>query len=164
MLKLKLTLKKMIKMKKDVKRFTLLLIVRICIYELLFDCVFWACDAMRQRKFPRCAALNPLDMGGICWCSFAVWGCMGQEIEVQETVNKIFNFCKAIFEPCQSGAHGTCHGCHTLDMPLPIGLFKKWTLSSASEIFTSICWKQVKNSCLASAKVADQLISHCACA
>jgi len=29
----------------------------------------------------------------------AVYDCIGRKIEVQETVNKIFNFCQAIFAP-----------------------------------------------------------------
>jgi len=41
---------------------------------------------------------------------------MGPEMEVQETVNKDFEF--NFLRPRQSGAHGTCHACHTLDTPL----------------------------------------------
>ena len=43
---------------------------------------------------------------------------MGRKIEVKETVNKDFNFAKQFFRPRQSGAHGMCHACHTLDTPL----------------------------------------------
>jgi len=40
---------------------------------------------------------------------------MGRKVEVQETVNKIFIFCQAIFALPQSCAYGTCHASHTLD-------------------------------------------------
>ena len=43
---------------------------------------------------------------------------MGRKIEVEETVNKDFNFAKQFLHPRQSGAHGMCHACHTLDTPL----------------------------------------------
>jgi len=43
---------------------------------------------------------------------------MGRKIEVKETVNKDFNFAKQFLRPRQSGAHGICHACHTLDTPL----------------------------------------------
>jgi len=43
---------------------------------------------------------------------------MGRKIEVQETVNKDFNFAKQFLRPHHSGAHGMCHACHTLDTPL----------------------------------------------
>jgi len=45
---------------------------------------------------------------------------MGHKIEVQETVNRlnILIFAKPFLRPRQSGAHGTCHACHTLDTPL----------------------------------------------
>ena len=35
----------------------------------------------------------------LCWCSFAVYECVGREIEVQGIVNEDFNFCKATFAP-----------------------------------------------------------------
>ena len=41
------------------------------------------------------ARLNTLDMGALC--SFAVYGCTGLKIEVQETVNKNFNIFQANF-------------------------------------------------------------------
>jgi len=44
---------------------------------------------------------------------------MGGKIEVKESENKDFNFAKQFLRPRQSGAHGTCHACHTLDTPLP---------------------------------------------
>jgi len=40
------------------------------------------------------------------------------KLEVKETVNKDFNFAKQFLRPRQSGAHGMCHACHTLDTPL----------------------------------------------
>jgi len=43
---------------------------------------------------------------------------MGRKLEVKETVNKDFNFAKQFLRPRQSGAHGMCHACHTLDTPL----------------------------------------------
>jgi len=57
---------------------------------------------------------------------------MGRKIEVQETANKTFNICQAIFAPPSSGAHGTCHTCHILDhglwkgpgRPLPSWILK----------------------------------------
>jgi len=42
---------------------------------------------------------------------------MGRKIEVKETVNKDFNFPKQFLHTRQSGAHGMCHACHTLDTP-----------------------------------------------
>jgi len=45
---------------------------------------------------------------------------MGRKIEVQEIVNKLFNFAKQFLRPPQSCAHGTCHASHTLDTPLCI--------------------------------------------
>jgi len=43
---------------------------------------------------------------------------MGHKIEVKETVNKDFNFAEQFLRPHQSGAHGMCQACHTLDTPL----------------------------------------------
>ena len=63
---------------------------------------------------------EPCTMGAQCWCSFAVYDCMGRKIEVQEIVNKIFKFAKQFLRPPQSCANGTCHACHTLDTPLKI--------------------------------------------
>ena len=54
----------------------------------------------------------------LCWCSFAVCEGIGRKIEVQETVKKLLIFSKQFLRPRQSGAHGTCHACHTLDTPL----------------------------------------------
>jgi len=47
---------------------------------------------------------------------------MGRKIEVQELYIKILSFAKQFLRPCQSGAHGTCHACHTLDTPLQINV------------------------------------------
>jgi len=43
---------------------------------------------------------------------------MERNIKVQENSNKILIFAKQFLRPRQSGAHGTCHACHTLDKPL----------------------------------------------
>jgi len=40
------------------------------------------------------------------------------KIEVKETVNKDFKSAKQFLRPCQSGAHGMCHACYTVDTPL----------------------------------------------
>jgi len=61
---------------------------------------------------------NTFDMGALC--SFAVYGCMGPKIEVQETVNKDFYCAKQFLRPPESCAHGTSHACHTLDTPLGV--------------------------------------------
>jgi len=45
----------------------------------------------------RYARLNQLDTGALCWCNFAVCGCMGHKIEVQQTTN--INVCQWIFAP-----------------------------------------------------------------
>jgi len=49
------------------------------------------------------------------FCS--LW-CVGRKIEFQETVKKCY-FVKQFLRPYQSGAHGNCHACLTLDTPLP---------------------------------------------
>jgi len=44
---------------------------------------------------------------------------MERKIEVEETVShKCYFFTEQFLRPCQSGAHGTSHACHTLDTPL----------------------------------------------
>jgi len=48
------------------------------------------------------ARLNTLDMGALC--SFAVYGCTGPKIEVQETVDKNF-YCAQQFLLPLKGAH-----------------------------------------------------------
>jgi len=47
------------------------------------------------------------------WCSFAVHKCMGRKLEVNETVNKDFNFARQFLRP-----RGMCHACYTLDTSL----------------------------------------------
>jgi len=49
------------------------------------------------------ARLNTLDMGALC--SFAVYGCMGPKIEVQETSNKNFYCSKQFLRLPESCAH-----------------------------------------------------------
>jgi len=46
---------------------------------------------------------------------------MGRKIEVPATAKEAFNFSKQFLRPRKSGAHGTCHACHTLDTPLTTG-------------------------------------------
>jgi len=41
-------------------------------------------------------------------------------MEVQGTVKKLLIFYKKFLRLRQSGAHGTCHACHTLDSPLMV--------------------------------------------
>jgi len=43
---------------------------------------------------------------------------MGCKIEVQEALSHKLIFAKQFLRPHQSGAHGTSHACHTLDLPL----------------------------------------------
>ena len=104
----------------------------------------------------RYARLNTLDTGALCWCSFGIWGCcMGRKIEVQETVNEIFNICQAIFAPPSKWRpwHLPCQP-YTLDTPLPLSqrfteLFRWLPASSLFE-------KENNNE---SARVKDQVVA-----
>jgi len=55
----------------------------------------------------------------LCWCSFAVCECMERKWSFKKLSMKL-NFSKQFLRPRQSGAHDTCHACHTLDTPLII--------------------------------------------
>jgi len=60
---------------------------------------------------------------------------MGRKMEVQETMHKDFNFCQAILRPGQSGAHGTCHACHSRDTPLLMEVYLKEVFVTLLGIF-----------------------------